>query len=147
MDDTDRLLLDALQDGVPVCARPFAALARQAGIREEDVVARIRRLLEQGVLSRFGPLFNVEAFGGSYVLAAMAVPADAFERVVALLNGYDEVAHNYEREHRFNVWFVVAAASPGAAESVLADIEARSGIPVRRLPKEREYFVGARFAA
>jgi DNA-binding Lrp family transcriptional regulator len=147
MDDTDRLLLDALQDGVPVCARPFAALARQTGISEQDIVARVARMLDAGMLSRFGPLFNVETFGGSYVLAAMAVPADAFERVVALLNGYDEVAHNYERDHRLNVWFVVAAPSPSAAERVLADIEARSGIPVRRLPKEREYFVGARFAA
>jgi len=147
MDGIDRLLVDALQEGMPVCAHPFAGVAEQAGITEEDVVARLQRLLQDGSLSRFGPLFNVEAFGGSYVLAAMQVPAGDLEHIVGLMNGYPEVAHNYLREHRFNVWFVVAAADAGRAETVLRDIEQRTGIPVCRLPKVREHFVGARFAA
>ena len=147
MDEIDRLLVDALQEGMPVCARPFAGVAEQAGITEADVVARLQRLLQDGSLSRFGPLFNVEAFGGSYVLAAMQVPAGDLERIVGLMNGYPEVAHNYLREHRFNVWFVVAAPDAERAETVLRDIEHRTGIPVCRLPKVREHFVGARFAA
>ena len=147
MDEIDRLLVDALQEGMPVCAHPFARVAEQAGVTEEVVVARLRRLLQDGSLSRFGPLFNVEAFGGSYVLAAMQIPDRDLEHIVGLLNAYPEVAHNYLREHRFNVWFVVAAPGPEQAEAVLRDIEQRTGLPVCRLPKVREYFVGARFAA
>lgn len=147
MDDIDRLLVDALQEGMPVCARPFRTVAERAGLTEEEVVARIRHLLQDGSLSRFGPLFNVEAFGGSYVLAAMQVPAAELESIVEQLNDYPEVAHNYLREHRFNVWFVVAAPTPAQAEAVLGHIERRTGLPVCRLPKVREYFVGARFAA
>ena len=147
MDEIDRLLVDALQEGMPVCARPFARVAEQAGLTEEVVVARLRRLLQDGSLSRFGPLFNVEAFGGSYVLAAMQIPDCDLEDIVGLLNAYPEVAHNYLREHRFNVWFVVAAPAPERAEAVLRDIEQRTGLTVCRLPKVREYFIGARFAA
>ena len=147
MDDIDRQLVDALQEGMPVRARPFARVAEQAGLTEAAVVARLQRLLQDGSLSRFGPLFNVEAFGGSYVLAAMQVPDCDLEKTAGLLNAYPEVAHNYLRQHRFNVWFVVAAAAPEQAEAVLRDIEQRTGLPVCRLPKIREYFVGARFAA
>ena len=147
MDDIDRMLVDALQEGMPVRARPFMGLAKQAGLTEEAVVARLQRLLQDGSLSRFGPLFNVEAFGGSYVLAAMQIPDSELEPVVGLLNAYPEVAHNYLREHRFNVWFVVAASGPEQAEAVLRDIEQRTGRPVCRLPKVREHFIGARFAA
>lgn len=147
MDEIDRLLVDTLQEAMPVCARPFAKVAEQSGLTEEAVVARLQRLLRDGSLSRFGPLFNVEAFGGTYVLAAMQIPGSELEQIVGLLNAYPEVAHNYLREHRFNVWFVVAAPGPMQAEAVLRDIEQRTGLPVCRLPKVREYFVGARFAA
>ncbi len=147
MDDIDRLLVDMLQEGMPICARPFALAAQRAGLSEQEVVARLERLLQQGVLSRFGPLFNVEAFGGSYVLAAMAVPEAELDRVVSLLNACPEVAHNYQREHRFNLWFVIATVSQQLSEQVLRNIEHSAGILVRRFPKEREYFVGARFAA
>jgi siroheme decarboxylase len=147
MDDIDRQLVDTLQEGMPICARPFAAVARHTGLSEQQVVERVKRLLQAGFLSRFGPLFNVEEFGGCYVLAAMAVPEAEFDRVTAVLNAVPEIAHNYQREHRLNVWFVVAATSPERSEQVLRDIERSTGIPVRRFPKEREYFVGARFAA
>jgi DNA-binding Lrp family transcriptional regulator len=147
MDEIDRLLVDALQEGMPVCAHPFRPVAARAGLTEEEVVARIQCLLQNGSLSRFGPMFNVEAFGGAYVLAAMQVSVADLEAIVEQLNGYPEVAHNYLREHRFNVWFVVAAPTPAQAEVVLGDIEQRTGLPVCRLPKVREYFVGARFAA
>jgi DNA-binding Lrp family transcriptional regulator len=147
MDDIDRLLVNALQDGISVCARPFAELARQAGLTEAQVVARVKRLQQQGCLSRFGPMFNAEALGGEYVLAAMSVPGEKFEPVVELLNSYPQVAHNYQRDHHFNVWFVVATSVQGECERVLREIELRSSIVVRRLPKEREYFIGARFAA
>jgi DNA-binding Lrp family transcriptional regulator len=147
MDDIDRLLVNALQDGIAICARPFADLARRAGLSEEQVVARVERLQQQGDLSRFGPMFNAEAIGGEYVLAAMAVPALELGPVIEVLNTYPQVAHNYQRDHRFNIWFVVAASRRGECEQVLADIEGRTGIAVKRLPREREYFINARFAA
>jgi DNA-binding Lrp family transcriptional regulator len=147
MDDIDRTLVNALQEGIAVCPRPFAGVARAVGLTEEAVVARVERLQRDGLLSRFGPMFNAEALGGEYVLAAMSVPEALFGQVVEMLNACPQVAHNYQREHRFNVWFVVAAASSAECERVLADIERGTGIAVQRLPKEREYFIGARFAA
>ena len=77
----------------------------------------------------------------------MAVPADRFESVAELVNSYDEVAHNYEREHELNMWFVLGSDRPGRADQVLREIESRTGIEVLAMPKLDEYFVGLRFAA
>lgn len=82
--------------------------------------------------------------GGTYVLAAMAVPEDAFDRVAEMVNAHVEVAHNYEREHLLNMWFVVAAETPERAEAVLGEIRAETGIEVLSMPKLEEYFVGLR---
>lgn len=96
------------------------------------------------MLTRFGPLFQIERAGGRFVLAAMAVPAERFDAVAAQVNALPEVAHNYRRTHALNLWFVVAAASPAQADAVLARIEAQTGLPVLAFPKEREYFVELR---
>ena len=112
MDDTDRRILNALQGGFPICDEPYAAAARTLGIGADELIARLRALLDEGVLSRFGPQYQVERMGGRFVLAALAVPEADFERVAALVNACDEVAHNYRREHRLNMWFVLATESP-----------------------------------
>src|SRR5512134_808914 len=106
MDDIDRAVVNGLQGGFPLCPRPFAVVSRQFGIDEEELRDRLRRLLEEGVLTRFGPMYDAERLGGAFTLCAMRVPAADFARVAALVNAHPEVAHNYEREHRFNMWFV-----------------------------------------
>jgi len=105
---------------------------------------RLQRLLSQGWLTRFGPLFQIERAGGRFVLAAMAVPEARFDAVAAQVNAFEAVAHNYRRDHALNMWFVVAAESPQAADAALAAIEAATGLPVFAFPKEREFFVELR---
>jgi len=146
MDAIDRVLIDALQDGVPVTARPFAEAADRLGLDEEEIVERLRALLDGGVLSRFGPMYDAEALGGALTLCAMKVPERNFERVAEQVNAFAEVAHNYQRDHAFNMWFVIAAESPERLRQVIAEIEARTGLPVLDLPKQEEFYLGLRLA-
>lgn len=140
----DAQLIDHLHGGFPLVDHPFAAVAADIGWTEEQVIERLHRLLAQGVLTRFGPLFQIERAGGQFVLAAMAVPEDRFDAVCAAVNAFTEVAHNYRREHALNMWFVVAAESPALARETLARIEDATGLPVYAFPKEEEYFVELR---
>ena len=144
VDALDALLIDRLHGGLPLSDRPFADLAPTLGLSEDGLIERLHRLLGQGVLSRFGPLYQIERAGGRFVLAAMAVPEDRFDAVAHQVNARPEVAHNYRREHRLNMWFVVATEHDSAADAVLAAIEAEPGLPVLAFPKEREYFVELR---
>jgi DNA-binding Lrp family transcriptional regulator len=141
MDDTDRALVNSLQRGFPVVERPYLQVARELGLAEEELIARTGNLLDQGMLSRFGPLYQAERLGGAYTLAAIQVPEADYERVAGLVNAHAEVAHNYRREHAFNMWFVVAALSAAAVSRTLLAIEHDCGCPVIEFPKLREYFV------
>jgi siroheme decarboxylase len=147
MDETDRRIVNALQGGFPVSERPFAEAAAPLGLSEAELIARVDRLVATGILSRFGPLYNAERLGGAVTLAAMEVPEDDFERVADLVNAHGEVAHNYARAHRLNMWFVVAADRPERIAEVLAEIEAETGIAVLDMPKREEYFIGLRLVA
>jgi DNA-binding Lrp family transcriptional regulator len=140
-DPVDRAIVNALQADFPLCERPFAVAAERLGLAEDDLVARIDRLLADGTLTRFGPLFDAGRMGGGYTLAAMAVAPHDVDRVAGIVNAFPEVAHNYLRDHALNLWFVVAAATPGAVDDAVARIEAAAGLPVLAFPKEREYFV------
>ncbi|MGB8275088.1 MAG: AsnC family transcriptional regulator [Alphaproteobacteria bacterium] len=146
LDDTDRRIIGALQGGFPVIAEPFAEVALRLGLDEDDLIARIDRLREEGVLTRFGPLFNVERLGGTVTLAAMGVPADRFDEVAQIVNVFPEVAHNYARDHALNMWFVIAAESRAGIDRVIGAIEEQTGIAVLDMPKLREFFVDLRFA-
>ena len=141
MDAVDRRIIASLQGGFPLSHRPYAEAALRLGLCEAELIDRIGRLLEGGVLSRFGALFNVEAMGGTYVLAAMAVPEDVFEAVTAKVNAHVEVAHNYEREHLLNMWFVVAAETGERAAAVIDEIALETGLDVYAMPKLDEYVV------
>ena len=147
MDELDRRIVNALQGGLPLVARPFAAAARDLGTDEASLIRRLRALLAQGVLTRFGPLFNADRLGGAFTLCAMSVPPEEFERACATVNAFPEVAHNYEREHRLNMWFVIAAADPARIDAVVRRIEEQTGHPVLNLPKLDEFFVELRLAA
>ena len=143
-DAADLRLIDHLHGGLPLSDRPFADVGTALGMREDEVLARLQRLLAQGVLTRFGPLYHIERAGGRFVLAALEVPSARFDEVTALVNAMPEVAHNYRREHEFNMWFVTATDSAAAASAALARIEAQTGLKVHAFPKEREFFVELR---
>ena len=147
MDDLDRAVIDALQDGMAVCERPFAAEAEALGVEEAILIERLRRLLADGVLTRFGPMYDAERLGGAVTLAAMRVPPEQLDVVAADVNAFEEVAHNYEREHELNLWFVLATETPAAIAPVLEAIASRTGYPVYDMPKLEEYYIGLRLHA
>lgn len=142
LDAIDRRIVNRLQDGIEIVDRPFAAVATALELTEAELLARLARLLETGVLTRFGPMYNADAMGGAVTLAAMAVPPAAFERVARTVNDFPEVAHNYERDHAFNMWFVIASERPERVAEVIDEIEARTKLPVFAMPKEEEFYVG-----
>lgn len=147
LDTVDRRIINALQGGFPVCDRPYAVVAARLGLAEAALLARLKRLLDDRVLTRFGPFYNADRFGGINVLAAMSVPVSEFEQVAQLVNLQPEIAHNYRREHRLNMWFVGAAETPEKVEAAFRYIEQVTGHPVYRFPKEREYFVELKLRA
>ena len=144
MDSIDRAIVNRLQDGIEICERPFAPIAHSLGIPEAELASRVERLLADGTLSRFGPMYNAAELGGAFTLAAMSIPAGDFERSADLVNAHPEVAHNYERDHALNMWFVVAAERPEGVGNVIREIERETGYAVLDLPKLTEYFLDLR---
>lgn len=144
LDAIDRLIVNSLQGGFPISAHPYAEAAERLGLSEAELIARLSRLVETGVASRFGPLWNSEELGGAVCLAAMAIPAERFDAVTGIVNAHPEIAHNYARDHALNMWFVVSAEKPERIDAVMAEITQETGIKVWPMPKEEEYFVGFR---
>jgi DNA-binding Lrp family transcriptional regulator len=144
LDARDARLVERLHGDLPLSDHPFAAVGAELGMPEDEVLVRLRRLLAQGMLTRFGPLYQIERAGGRFVLAALEVPNERFDEVTAIVNALPEVAHNYRREHALNMWFVVAAESQPQIDAALARIAGRTGLQVHAFPKEKEYFVELR---
>jgi DNA-binding Lrp family transcriptional regulator len=147
LDPVDRQILARLQGDFPICERPYAEAAAQLGIAEDELLRRLERLLADKVLTRFGPMFQVEAMGGAFVLAALAAPEERYDEVTALVNALPQVAHNYRREHTLNMWFVLATETPDGIAEAIARIERDTGLPVYAFPKEREFFVEMKLEA
>ncbi len=147
MDAVDRTIINRLQEGFPIVECPYADVAAELDLDETELLARLQALLAEGVLSRFGPMFHAEALGGGLSLVAMQVPAEHLERVIVELNALPEVAHNYERDHRFNLWFVLATEHPEQIEQMLRAIEDRTGYATYNFPKQEEYFLNLRLPA
>lgn len=144
LDSIDRAIINGLQGGFPIGPRPFREAGAMLGLEEDELIDRLRRLVDNGKLSRFGPLWNAEKMGGDVMLAAMAVPPERFEPVAAMVNAHPEVAHNYERAHVLNMWFVVSVDRPEQISAVIGKIEAETGLTVYRMPKIHEFFIGLR---
>jgi DNA-binding Lrp family transcriptional regulator len=141
LDSLDRRIINALQGEFPLCDEPYREVAVSLGLNEATLIARLSQLLDARVLTRFGPMYQVERMGGAFVLAAIAVPEERYDAVAALVNARPEVAHNYRREHALNMWFVLATETPDGIEDAIARIECDTGLRVDAFPKEREYFV------
>lgn len=144
LDALDRRLLDEFQRDLPLVPAPFAALAAELGIAEGEVLARLGTLTAAGSVSRVGAVLPPHGIGWS-TLAAMAVPGHRLEAVADLVSALPEVNHNYEREHRFNLWFVVTAESRAAVEAVLAEIEERTGLEALDLPLVEAFHIDLGF--
>lgn len=141
MDELDHAIINHLQGDLPVCERPYLEAAQRVGITEDALLARLSRLLENGILTRIGPMFQIERMGGAFTLAALHAPDSKFDVVAAKVNALPEVAHNYARTHNLNMWFVIATETPAEIDRVISRIEDDTGCDVLNFPKSREYFV------
>jgi DNA-binding Lrp family transcriptional regulator len=138
----DKGLINLLQHGLPVCERPFQTIANELNSTEEEVMSRLSLLLESKVLSRFGPMFDAACLGGAFTLAALSVPEANFEHVTKQVNSFEQIAHNYRRDHAFNMWFVIATESQQEIEQVISEIETLTQLTVLNTPKLEEFYVG-----
>jgi len=142
--ELEQHLLNDFQHGLPLVSRPYQKIAEQLGTTEEVVVDTLNKLKQQGFVSRVGAVFRANSIGAS-TLAAMAVPENELEEVAAMISDYNEVNHNYRREHHFNLWFVVTASDEQALNSVLDDMEHRSGHAVMYLPMLEDFHIDLGF--
>ena len=137
-------LLNDFQRDMSLSATPYADMAEKLGVNEEDVLQSIKSLQEKGVISRVGPVFMPNRIGVS-TLAAMSVPDDKLECVARIISAFPEVNHNYERDHEYNIWFVVTASSEEHLDIVLYEIEQHTEHPLMSLPMLDDYFIDLGF--
>jgi DNA-binding Lrp family transcriptional regulator len=140
----EQRLLNDFQQGLPLSPTPYADIARQLGVYETTVLESLQRLQTEGVISRVGAVFRPNRVGVS-TLAAMAIPECELESVAAMVNGFAEVNHNYERDHHFNLWFVAIAADDESLQATLKKIEKLSGYKVMDLPMLEDYYIDLGF--
>lgn len=137
-------LLNDFQRDFPLSPTPYADIAAKLGISEAEVLENLRVLSEVGVVSRVGPVFRPHCIGVS-TLAALKVPPAQLPEIAAYISTLPAVNHNYEREHPFNLWFVVTAVNEQALQKVLQDIEEHTGLSVLSLPMLADYHIDLGF--
>jgi DNA-binding Lrp family transcriptional regulator len=137
-------LLNNYQQDFPLSATPYRDIADQLGVSEDEVLQAFQELSEQQMISRIGPVIAPNKVGSS-ALVAMAVPEADLPRVAEIVSGYRQVNHNYERENRFNLWFVAVADDEGHLQNVIADIEDRTGLKTMLLPMLADYYINLGF--
>ena len=149
LDEADKALLQTLQDDFPLTTRPWDALAERLGTTAEDVMARVGRLNEEGVIRRIGPVLETDRVGlTARTLVLMKVPPGRMDEVAGIVSGFDEVTHNYERDHEHNLWFTLITPSQEMLKGALARIIEAAGIPeedVLDLPVTERYKIGVRY--
>jgi siroheme decarboxylase len=138
-----RLLNDYQQD-FPLSPTPYKDIALALGVQENEVLATFAQLTESHLISRIGPVIAPNRIGAR-TLAAMAVPADKLQQTAEIVSAFPEVNHNYEREHDYNLWFVVVAADERRLQQVMAEIEKRTGFKAMSLPLLEDYFINLGF--
>ena len=144
LSDLDKRLLSLFQKDMPLGPRPYAKMAAMLGVSERDVIDALKRLQDEGAISRVGAVFRPNRIGCS-TLAAMAVPADHLDAVAAVVSRREEVNHNYERSHRLNLWFVVTAADEDGVHRAITEIELETGFAVLDLPMVEDFHLDLGF--
>jgi siroheme decarboxylase len=146
LDREDRLILNQIQRNFPVTHRPFLALARRTGMKEKEVLERVQRLKDLGIIRRIGASFSAGAVGFSSTLCAARVPADKIKEFVSVVNSYPGVTHNYERGGEYNIWFTLIAPSRKKIEEILEEISRKTGVlGILNLPATRTFKIAVDF--
>lgn len=149
LSEFEKQLLNDYQQGMPLTSEPYAEMAKELcqkgfSVNEQDVIDSLSSLQKRGMVTRVGPVFKPQKVGGS-TLAAIAVPDERMIEVAEIVSQFSQVNHNYQREHRFNLWFVVTASSQQEVEEVLQEIEQQTGLTVMNLPMEQDYHIDLGF--
>lgn len=143
--DFQKRLCNRLQEGLPICARPFEAIAQELDSTEPDVLRETRELKEAGVIRRISPMINQRALGMAGTLVTAHVPQDKLEAVTAAVNGLSGVSHNYLRQHHYNLWFTLQEKSPERIQATLLDLGRRFGLEFHSLPVTHVFKLDVRF--
>ncbi len=147
LDDLDRRLLERIQSDFPLAPEPFRLLAEQLGTSADDVLQRVRRLQESGTIRQIGPIYDLKRLGFTSTLCAARVAPDCVEKAAEFINGFQEVTHNYLREHAFNVWFTLIVPTEDQIEVLLDCIRRVEGVEEAvSLPAERMFKIKVHFA-
>jgi DNA-binding Lrp family transcriptional regulator len=137
LDETDKQLLNLMQGSFALARRPFAHVAGLAGVSEDEVMARVRRLLDKRIIREITPIFDTRALGYQSMLVAAKVDAEHPHRAAKIINSHPGVTHNYLRNHAFNLWFTIAV-EPGSRlglDGTLDVLAAETGAEsIRQLP-------------
>jgi DNA-binding Lrp family transcriptional regulator len=146
MDDIDRDIINAIQSDYPITARPYSELGKRFEITESEVLERVKRLKESGIIRRIGANFNSKKLNFTSTLCAAKVPKEKLAGFVEKVNSYSGVTHNYLRDHEYNVWFTFIAPSMATVEKALKEISETTGVPeVRNLPAVKTYKIKVDF--
>lgn len=139
-----KVLLNNYQQDFPLSPRPYLEIAATLGVTEAEVLAALTELVNQRFISRIGLIIQPNQLGVS-CLVAMAIPDPQLQIVADIVSSYTEVNHNYEREHAFNLWFVLIANNEQHLQNVLTEIEQKTGFLTMRLPLIADYFINLGF--
>ena len=137
-------LLNNYQQDFPLTATPYQTIAEQLGVSEDEVLSAFQSLSQQNYISRIGPVIAPNAIGAS-ALVAMAIPEVDLQRVADLISAYPNVNHNYERENRFNLWFVLMADDSEQLATLISEIEQQTGYAAMLLPMLADYYINLGF--
>ncbi|MCL2173197.1 MAG: AsnC family transcriptional regulator [Candidatus Bathyarchaeota archaeon] len=129
LDDIDKQLLQFLQDDFPLVESPWSEIGNKLGMYEDQIVTRIEKLFAVGVIRKIGPIVNLSKIGyQSTTLVALCVPENQVDNVASIINQYSNISHNYERAHKYNVWFTLAAKSEEELTYTLNEILQKTGV-------------------
>lgn len=147
MDNIDRKLLDVMQDSFPLVSQPYREIAASLGTSAEDVIFRLKKLRETGIIRRMGAIFDSKKLGYCSTLCAMEVPDQRIDEVARIINEYTGVTHNYVRDYEYNVWFTITARSRPELNRIMAEIQEKSGLHnLIDLPATRMFKIRVRFS-
>ncbi len=146
LDRIDRAILNEIQSHFPLKARPYREVAERLGLAEKEVILRVERMAQGGIIRRIGANFNSRKLGFCSTLCAARVPAEKLPRFVEAVNRYVGVTHNYEREGDYNIWFTFIAETQEIIESALKEIKRRTGVrDLISLPAEKIFKIQVDF--
>ena len=145
LDDTDRAILDLMQNQFPLAVQPYLVIAQALSLEEDEVLARIAVMKDIGLIRRIGGIIDSRNIGFYSTLCAIKVPKTRIETVADIINLIPGVTHNYLRDHEYNMWFTLTAPSESCARETLEELEAVLGLDIMEMPAQKVFKIKVSF--